>query len=161
MMDMQIGFGMVNVYDPQSNSQVPITGQLLDFLLLIVFFLSNGHQILIGLVFRTLEALPIGTVTVSPQIGIVALEIFADSFLLGVMIGLPITASGLILEFTFGALVRTVPQMNMFVVGIPLKLFVGLMMLMFLIPVFVTFSDTIFTQMFDAMDSAFATLRGA
>lgn len=160
LIDMQIGFGMVNIYDPQSNSQVPITGQLFNIMLLIIFFLTNGHQRLIYMIFLTLEALPIGTLQLSPQIGLTALEIFANSFALGVMVALPMIASGLIIEFTFGTLVRTVPQMNMFVVGIPIKMIVGFLILLIMIPVFSTFSDRIFSQMYSAMDTMFATLRG-
>lgn len=159
-MDMQMSFGMVNVYDPQSNSQVPITGQFFNMLLLIVFFLMDGHQRLIYLIYLTLEALPVGTLQLSPQIGLVALEIFSNAFALGIMIALPMIASGLILEFCFGALVRTVPQMNMFVVGMPLKVIVGFLMLVVLVPIFVNFSDRIFTEMFNAMDTMFGALRG-
>lgn len=159
LIDMQMGFGIVNVYDAQNNTQIPMIGNILNIVLLIVFFLVNGHQRLIYIVYLTLEALPVGEISLSPEIGVVALEVFANAFALGVMVALPAIASGLIIEIAFGALVRTVPQMNMFVVGIPLKTIIGFVLLTILIPVFVSFSDRIFSEMFSAIDLMFSTLK--
>lgn len=160
LIDMQIGFGIVNVYDPQNNTQIPMVGNLLNILLLITFFMADGHHRLIYIVYLTIEALPVGTLQISPAISYAALEIFANSFILGVMVALPVIASGLIIEVTFGALIRTVPQMNMFVVGIPIKTLLGFLMLAILLPVFVGFSEKIFIEMFNAMDLIFGTLKG-
>ena len=160
LIDMQIGFGIVNVYDSQNNTQIPMVGNVLNIVMLIVFFLVDGHQRLIYILFLTLEALPVGTLQIADGISYVALEIFANAFALGVMIALPVLASGLILEVCFGAMVRTVPQMNMFVVGIPIKTMVGFIMLSILIPIFVYFTDQIFSQMFSAIDLMFSTLSG-
>lgn len=157
MIDMQIGFGIVNVYDIQNNTQIPMIGNLLNVMLLIIFFAVNGHHKLISIIDVTLEALPLGHLTFNPNIGLVALEVFALAFSLGVMVALPVIASGLVLEICFGVLVRTVPQMNMFVVGIPLKLFVGFIILLLLLPAFVSFSETIFTEMFNGVERMFST----
>lgn len=160
LIDMQIGFGVVNVYDPQNNTQVPMIGNVLNILLLVLFFIMDGHHRLIYVVYLTLEALPVGTLQLSPNIGLVALEVFANAFTLGVMVALPVIASGLTLEITFGALVRTVPQIHMFVVGMPIKALLGFLLIIILIPVFAGFSERIFSQMFSAMDMMFATLQG-
>lgn len=160
LIDMQMGFGIVNVYDPQNNTQIPLIGNLLNILLLIVFFMVDGHHRLIYILYLTIEALPVGTLQLSPAIGLAALEIFANAFMMGVMVALPAVASGLTIEITFGALVRTVPQLNMFVVGIPLKTLIGFVLLIILLPAFVSFSDTIFTEMFNAMDLIFSTMKG-
>lgn len=160
IMDMQMGFGMVNIYDAQTNAQVPITGTLLNILLTLIFFLVNGHQRLIYLVYLTLEAMPIGSTVFSGDAVYVVLQIFSEAVTLGVMVALPMIASGLTIEITFGALVRTVPQLNMFVVGIPMKTMIGFIMLIVIIPVFAGFSETIFSSMFAAIEQVFAALRG-
>lgn len=157
LIDMQIGFGIVNVYDAQNNTQIPLLGNLLNTVLLIVFFGVDGHRQLIYIINVTLEKLPIGTLTFSPQLGMVALEVFANAFTLGVMVAMPIIASGLVLEICFGVILRTVPQMNMFVVGVPLKMIVGLIVLMFSLPVFINFSGKIFSEMFAAIEQMFGT----
>jgi len=160
IIDMQIGFGIVNVYDPQNNTQIPMIGNLLNVVLVIAFFLVDGHQRLIYLIFLTLEALPIGTLALSGDTGIVMLEVFANAFAIGVMVALPVLASGLIIEFTFGMLARSVPQLHMFVIGMPLKTAIGFVLLVVLMPVFMNFSGRIFEEMFSALDMVFGTLRG-
>ena len=157
VIDMQIGFGIVNVYDIQNNTQIPMIGNILNIMLLMVFFGVNGHHRLIGMIDVTLNALPLGHLVFNPNIGLVALEVFALSFLLGLMMALPVIASGLVLEISFGVLVRTVPQMNMFVVGIPLKLLVGFIILLFALPAFMGFSETVFNEMFSGVEKMFAT----
>ncbi|MCL1816617.1 MAG: flagellar biosynthetic protein FliR [Clostridiales bacterium] len=156
MIDMQIGFGIVNVYDMQNNTQIPMIGNLLNIMLLVVFFAVNGHHRLISIIDNTLTALPLGHLVFNPQIGLVAMEVFALSFTLGIMIALPVIASGLVLEICFGVIVRSVPQINMFVVGIPLKLLVGFVILLVVAPVFVSFSETVFTEMFIGVEKMFA-----
>lgn len=157
LIDMQIGFGIVNVYDAQNNTQIPMVGNILNLVLLIVFIGVNGHLRLVQIVNVTLEAIPVGNIVFSAELGLVALEIFALAFTLGVMVAMPIIASGLILELAFGVLIRTVPQMNMFVVGIPIKILIGFVMLLVTIPMFVNFSETIFTEMFIGVEKMFST----
>jgi flagellar biosynthetic protein FliR len=154
---MQIGFGIVNVYDIQNNTQVPMVGNIYNLLLLIVFFGVDGHQEIIRIVFRTLEYIPVGQAAFSPNVGLAAMEVFARSFTLGVTIALPMVASGLIIEICMGVLIRTVPQLNMFVVGMPTKLLIGLVLLMITFPAFVTLSGTIFSNMMDGVETMFDT----
>ena len=158
---MQIGFGIVNVYDIQNNTQIPMMGNVLNLLLLIVFFSVNGHQTLIELINLTLERMPIGELSLSPGIGLTALEIFAKAFLMGVMMSLPVLASGLTLEIILGVLMRLVPQIHMFVVGIPLKMMIGLIVFAATLPVFIGFSSNIFGEMFNGVTKMFATFLEA
>ncbi|NLT57750.1 MAG: flagellar biosynthetic protein FliR [Clostridiales bacterium] len=160
LIDMQIGFGIVNVYDQQNNTQIPMVGNLYNLTLLIVFFAAGGHRRLFAILYTTLQRLPVGSLSAAPQIGLVALELFSKSFLLGVQVALPIIASGLILELCFGVLIRTVPQMNMFVVGIPAKIVIGFVILWACVPVFVHFGEQLFDQMFLGVEQMFATFAG-
>jgi len=161
LIDMQIGFGIVNVYDAQNNTQIPMMGNYLNLMLLIMFFAVNGHRMLIEMVYLTIERMPIGTLVISPNLGLVALEIFMRAFLLGVMMALPILASGLTLEIAFGAMMRAVPQIHMFVVGIPLKMIVGLMVFAVTLPVFVGFSNRVFDELFVGIEKMFSMFAEA
>lgn len=158
IIDMQMGFGIVNVYDPQNNTQIPMVGNILNLMLLATFFAVNGHLRLVEIIHMTLEKMPIGTLFFRPQIGMVAAEVFSLSFTLGVMVAMPMIASGIVLEFSFGMLMRTVPQLHMFVVGVPLKTLLGFLMLFMIFPMFVNFSENIFTEMFIAVEKMFSTL---
>jgi flagellar biosynthetic protein FliR len=160
LIDMQIGFGIVNVFDAQNNTQVPMMGNVLNIMLILLFFLIDGHTRLIEMVYLTIERMPIGTLVVSYTVGWTAVEIFMRSFLLGVMMALPIIASGLTLEIAFGMMMRAVPQIHMFIVGIPMKMLVGLIVFIVTIPVFAGFSERIFSEMFIGLEKMFADFIG-
>ena len=156
LIDMQIGFGIVNVFDPQNNTQIPMMGNFLNIILLIVFFGANGHLRLIEIIYLTIEKMPVGALTFTPAVALAAVEVFVMTFALGVMVAMPVIASGLILEIAFGMLIRTVPQMNMFVVGMPLKVLVGFVVVLLTLPVFINFSDRIFSEMFIGIEKLFS-----
>ena len=157
LIDMQIGFGIVNVFDAQNQTQVPMIGNVLNIMMLILFFLVNGHLRLIEILHITIDAIPIGSPVISGAIGLAVLEVFIRAFLLGVMMALPILASGLTLEVGFGMMMRAVPQIHMFVVGIPLKMLVGLIVFSITLPVFAGFTDRIFAEMFNSIELVFGT----
>lgn len=156
--DMQMGFGMVNVFDVNSNISVPVSGNLMNIILLVSFFGVNGHVQLIRILIASFGHIPVGQVALNPLIGLTALEVFALSFVLAVNVALPLIASGLLGEVALGFIVRAIPQMNIFVVGIPLKILLGLMMLLVILPVFVSFSDVLFERMFASIDKMIAGL---
>lgn len=158
VMDMQMGFGMVNVFDVQSNVSVPVTGNLLNVVLLITFFGVNGHLRLVHILLATFGHIPVGGVALNPVIGLVALEVFALAFLLAVNVAMPLIASGLLGEVAMGFVVRAIPQMNVFVVGIPMKIGLGFLILLLVMPVFVHFTGAIFDQMFVSIDRMIAGL---
>jgi len=156
LIDMQIGYGIVNVFDAQNNMQAPMMGNVLNIMMVLMFFAVYGHLMLIDMIYLTLERIPIGTLVFPATIGITALELFARAFLLGVKMALPILASGLMIEICFGMLMRAVPQIHMFVVGIPLKMVVGIMIFTTAVPVFVNFSNRVFDELFVALEQMFA-----
>ncbi len=160
MMDLQIGFSMVNIYDPQDNTQLPISGSTFNIMLIILFFGMDGHLRLIDILYATISEIPIGSAMIAGDIAWVAAEVMSSSFALSTMMAMPVVAAGLLLEIGLGIIIRTVPQMNMFVVGIPLKIVVGLIVLMGTFAIFVGFSREITDQMFGYIETMFQYFRG-
>lgn len=158
VMDMQMGFGMVNVFDVQSNISVPVTGTMFNVILLVAFFGVNGHLQLIYIVRSTFTNIPVGAVSLNPAIGLAALEVFVLAFLLAVNVAMPMIAAGLLGEVAMGFIVRAIPQMNVFVVGIPLKILLGFLVLLLIIPVYVGFTDMIFRNMFSSINTMISGL---
>jgi len=152
VMDMQMGFGMVNVFDVQSNISVPVTGNLFNIVLLITFFGVNGHLKLVYILTSTFTKIPVGAVNINPAIGLVALDVFILAFLLATNVAMPLIAAGLLGEVALGFIVRAIPQMNVFVVGIPLKILLGFMVLLLIMPIFVSFTGVIFDRMFESIN---------
>ena len=135
-------------------------GNVLNIMLIMLFFLVHGHTRLIEILYLTLERMPLGTLVFSPAIGWTTLELFTRSFMLGIMMALPIIASGLTIEFGFGMLMRAVPQIHMFIVGIPLKMMVGLIIFVVTLPVFGRFSARVFDELFLGLEKMFANFIG-
>ena len=160
VIDMQMGFGMVNVMDVQSNISVPVTGNLLNILLLVTFFSVNGHLQLMHILIATFNMVPVGQVALNPTLAWSAVEIFVLSFMLVANVAMPMIASGLLGELLMGVMVRTVPQVNMFVIGIPLKIFLGFLMLLLVLPFYVSFTNTLFQKMFLSLENMFQALAG-
>ena len=161
IMDYQIGYSMASIYDPQENAQTPVTGSLFNIMLLISFFIMDGHLKLIDILYNTVKKVPIGTAAPIPDILQAAVETVSTAFMFSVMVAMPVLAAGIILEIALGTLIKTVPQMNMFVVGIPLKIVIGLVMLAITVAIVADFSKGIFNKAFEYMDVMFGYMSGA
>jgi len=160
IMDYQIGYSMASIYDYQNNTQTPISGSLFNIMMLLLFLMVNGHLKLIEIIYRTIEAVPIGAAMAPADILWVAGEVMAKSLVLSVMVAMPILAAGLMMEIGMGAVIKTVPQLNMFVVGIPLKIVIGLIMMLLTFSVFANFTRDIFALIFDYIGLMFERLAG-
>jgi flagellar biosynthetic protein FliR len=146
------------VFDIQTNTQIPVTGSLFNLLVLLCFLITDGHVMLIHTLSRTYDIIPLGQVTLNVGIVYVVIETFVRTFVIAINVAMPILAAGLLAEAALGIIVRTTPQMNVFVVGMPLKVLLGLFMLILVTPVFVMLTGPIFEQMFDAIGYAFGAL---
>jgi flagellar biosynthetic protein FliR len=149
IIDTQIGFGMVNVLDPLHDTQVPLTGNFLYILTLMFFLIMNGHHVLLTALFKSYNILPVNSFVFNDVLFNNMLNIFYETFQIGFKISIPIIAASLIAEIALGILTKTVPQMNVFVIGMPLKVGVGLVTLLAMIPMYLTTMDITFNKMYD------------
>lgn len=158
VIDMQMGFGLVNVIDPMSQTQIPVMGQLKYLIAILIFLMVNGHHWFILAVSKSFEIVPLGAFSYTPEITGSAVQAFSQVFLMSVKIAIPIIGTLLIVDFTLGILARTMPQMNVFIVGFPLKIAVGLAMFIAVLPYFSGF----FVRLFNAMqESIFMFIQAA
>jgi len=148
IIDTQTGFGMVNVLDPTTNSQVPLTGNFLYILITIFFLIMDGHHILLSALFKSYSILPIDGFEFTEALVNNMTAIFSETFVIGFKISIPVIAAALLSEIALGILSKTVPQMNVFVVGIPLKIGIGLITLYVMIPVFIQVMTVTFDRMY-------------
>lgn len=153
IIDMQIGFSMAQTFDATIGGQAPVSASLLNIIMMTSFVFSDGITKLIHTVAVTFDQIPVGSALIAPELAETATDLFAKCFILSVQIAMPVLASALLTEVALGVIVRTAPQMNVFVVGIPIKVIVGLIILAFMIPIFVMATGGLFDQMYYAMDS--------
>ena len=148
IMDMQVGFSIVNVMDPTSGQQIPLIGSFLYNLGLIIFLVTNGHHMIIAALFESFKVVPI--LSMDPGLGLTDLIVnfTAGIFLTGMKIAMPVTFAILLTNVGLGVLARTMPQMNIFVVGIPLQIVIGIFVLSIMLPFYVLFLDVLFNEMY-------------
>lgn len=160
LIDMQMGFAMVNVLDPSTGINSPIMSLFLNTAMLMVFFAVDAHLYLIDFIYMSLQAIPIGEIKINPNLAWLMLGFFAQAFIMGIVVALPIIISGLLSDVSFGLLMKTVPQLNAFAIGIPVKMILGFMVLAVFMPVYIPFCEYTFQQMFNGMAELYTYLGG-
>ncbi len=127
IIDMQMGFGVVNVIDPVTSSQVSVIGQY-KFLVATLFFLAlNGHHHILRALGDSMTLVPLGGLNLSEGAFLKLSGMFGDVFAVAVKIGAPAIAVLFLTNLSMGLVARAVPQINVFIVGLPLTIAVGLM----------------------------------
>jgi flagellar biosynthetic protein FliR len=159
VMDMQVGFSIVNVMDPTSGQQIPLIGSFLYNLGLIIFLVTNGHYMIIKALFESFQLIPILGIDVSLALPQLIADFTAGIFLTGMKIAMPVTFAILLTNVGLGILARTMPQLNIFVVGIPLQIVIGLFMLMMVLPFYVLFLDVVFNEMYGNISLALQAIQ--
>lgn len=149
LLDTQIGFGMVNVIDPQFGQQVPLIGNFKYILALLIFLTTNGHHVLLSAFLSSFKMIPITHVVYHANaLASIITDMVINTFVIALKISLPVLVSLLLTDIALGILSRTMPQMNIFVVGIPGKIIVGLFVLSMALPFYVAFLEVVFNGMF-------------
>ena len=133
VVDTQMGLSMARTYDPSSQSNMTITSSILNLMMMVLFFLGNGHVTLLRLIMTSGELLPFGTVTLGPSAADRMLELFAECALLSVKVSLPILGAELLGQIGMGILMKVIPQINVFAINIELKVIIGFVMLLLLL----------------------------
>ena len=139
LIDVPMGFGMVNVIDPQTGGEVPVVAQFQFIVAILLFFLIDGHHSLFRALVQSFQIVPVGRGVMSPEVATVALEMVRTMFLLGLRIALPVVGALFLTDVALGIVARAVPQINVFFVGFPLKVGLGMLLLALIMPAFVVF----------------------
>lgn len=128
ILDFQMGFGVASLIDPATHAQSPLIGTVLNLMAVITFFLLDGHHMLVrGLVY-SLEKIPPGS-SVRDLDTQIFIAHFGLMFVYGLAVVAPVVVTLLLLDVGMAVAARTMPQVNMFIIGFPLKIFLGLMVL--------------------------------
>ncbi len=139
MIGFQMGFAIVNVMDPATNSQVSITAQFQNIVALLIFLAINGHHWLIFSAAKSFSLIPVFGFAPQAELVEMMLLLTKNVFITAVKLGAPIMATLLFLNVGLGLVARTVPQINIFIVGFPLQIGMGLFMLGATLPIFLYF----------------------
>lgn len=125
LLDFQMGFGIASVVDPATNTQAALIGTLLQLSAVMVFFMLDGHHLLLKGLAYSFERLPPGTSLANLEPGLI-IEQFGLMFIFAITIVAPAMVIILLLDAGLAVIARTMPQVNIFFVSFPLKIFAGL-----------------------------------
>jgi flagellar biosynthetic protein FliR len=138
LIDMDIGLSMATIFDPTTNTETTLTGSLYQYVILALLIISNMHQYILRALVDSFSLIPLGGAVFDMDALISSMiQYMGDLFVIGFRIMLPIFACIMILNAILGIMAKVAPQMNMFAVGIQLKVLVGfgvLFITIFLIP---------------------------
>jgi len=160
MMDLQIGLAMSKLFDPASNVQMPLTGNFFNIAFMALFFITNSHLTLVGIMFLSFGISPVGLTSFNPEVALYLVKLFSEMFILGMKLAMPIMAAELTMEISVGILMRAVPQINIFVVGLQLKIMAGMGVMLICAPVSVWFFDGVLNRMNQSALDALKVLTG-
>lgn len=147
IIDMEIGFSMVNIFDPVSKIQTTITGNFYSYMVMLMLLATNMHYFILNAIVDSFQLIPIGDAFFSPNLYEIMVRFLGDYFIIGFRITLPVFGAILLVNVILGIIAKIAPQMNMFVVGIQLKVFVGLFILLLIVGTIPTISRFIFEEM--------------
>ena len=144
VIDMKIGFGMANVFDPQNKIQVPLMGNFYYIIAFLFLLMLDGHHIIIKALIDSYDFIPIGTFSYSEDVLDIIVNSLAQAFDIGFRLSFPIVAIIFLTDILLGIMAKAIPQMNVFVVGMPLKVFIGLAVILVTMPIFYSSINEIF-----------------
>ncbi|HJV47270.1 MAG TPA: flagellar biosynthetic protein FliR [Bacillota bacterium] len=156
IIDLQIGFSMANVFDPNYGMTTNLTGRFKDLLAILVLLSTNGHHLLIQGILASFDWISIQNFVpalTDGQVSSFLLECLKKMFIIGFMIATPIIGTLFIVDAALGIVARTVPQMNIFAVGLPIKVLSYFSIYIIILPSFFYLLNILFETMFGSMNS--------
>ncbi|MBC7462188.1 MAG: flagellar biosynthetic protein FliR [Thermoleophilia bacterium] len=149
--DTSIGFSMANIIDPLSNTQATVLGSFYSIMATLIFLSINGLHYMLAAFKQSYTVVGVGQVPDFTKILDNLFFTFKHLFSMGFQIAAPVLITLLLCDVVLGIVSRVVPQMNVFFVGVPLKIGVGLLAIIIALP---TFSSFLGNRVSDILDGA-------
>jgi flagellar biosynthetic protein FliR len=147
MAGYQMGMAIANVMDPAESQQIPLLAQFNNLVGLLIFLSINAHYWFIRALTQSYQLVPPFSVHFGGSLMEHLVRLAGNIFVVAIQVGAPIIATLLVTSVAFGLVARTVPQMNVFIVAMPLKIGVGLLFLGFSLPYVAAFLKKIFNEL--------------
>ena len=142
-----MGLAMANIIDPATSEQVPLLAQLNNLIAVLIFLAINAHYWFLRALVESFRLVPPFSFHFSNSLMEQLISLAGNIFVIAVKVGAPVIAVLLFMSVAFGLAARTVPQMNIFFVAMPLKILVGLMFFVFSLPYIASFIELLFSDL--------------
>lgn len=151
LMDFHIGFSMSQYYDPSTAGNSTPLERFFNWFALVLFLVFNFHHIILSAVIKSFDVIPVGTYSANSNVFLATTDIFSNSFYLAIQLSAPIVIILFVTDFTMGLIARTVPQLNIFILGMPLKVLIGLLAVSAVLPglthIYIKSFESIYTNL--------------
>lgn len=151
---VQMGFGFATLIDPQSQAQVTVVAELQQLLVLLLFLTLDMHHVLVAALVDSFQVAPLGAVVLGGAGLHQAVAMAGDLFVLGLRVAAPVMLVLLLANMGLGVIARTVPQLNVFVIGFPVNVGVGLFVMGAALP----FTVRLLAARFDMLEPGLGNL---
>jgi flagellar biosynthetic protein FliR len=126
---LSMGLGFSMMVDPLNGQQVPVVAQIYTVTTTLIFISLDGHLLLIQMLLNSFKTLPIGIDGID-KAGIWSIIVWSGQmFAGGLLLAMPVIASLLLINVIFGVAARSAPQLQIFSVGFPVTLMLGLLLI--------------------------------
>ena len=132
----QMGFSMANILDPSTSEQTPIIGEFWSLLGMLILLSLNGHHLIISAFVDSYRSVGPGMVVLDGSVGEAIVKYSQDVFVIALKIAAPVLVALLLTDIAMGTISRAIPTLNVFFVGAPLKIAVGLVLVAVSLPLF-------------------------
>jgi flagellar biosynthetic protein FliR len=140
----QMGLAIAEVLDPADSEQIPLLAQFNNLVALLIFLSINAHYWFIKALALSFRIVPPLRAHFGSSLMAQLIQLGGNIFVIAIQVGAPVIAVLLVTSAAFGLVARTVPQMNVFIVAMPLKIGVGLIFLGYSLPYFAAFLKKLF-----------------
>ncbi|MDM5316515.1 flagellar biosynthetic protein FliR [Fictibacillus sp. b24] len=162
--DLQMGFAIANVFDPQTGIQTPLMGRYLYTFAILFLLATDAHHMLLDGIFYSYKFLPLNSAIANFGNGGMTrfvISVFSGMFLVALQMAIPIVGTLFLADLALGIVARTVPQMNIFVIGLPVKILIALVLFLVIMPAFFVSVQLLVDQMRDSMINLMKLLGAA
>jgi flagellar biosynthesis protein FliR len=161
--DFEMGFAMANIVDPLTGAQSPMMGQFFNLLILYLLIATNGHHLILDGIYYSYQFIPINHF---PNFGDAdmaefTVKLIAVVFSVAFQMSAPLVAALFLLTLAIGITGKTVPQLNIFIIGFPLKIIVGFLVLFISMGIMIEVMQKVIELMITVMREFMQFLGGA
>ena len=159
VLDLQIGFAVANVINPTTQQQITIVGEFELALATLVFLITDAHHLLIQGIAGSFTLVPLPYINLDPSVAGNIVLFMDQAFQIVFKIAAPVAVSLFIVNVALAFMARVAPQMNVFVVGLPLQIGVGLIMMAVSLPLLMTVAPQLYDNVAHQMDAVMRGMR--
>ncbi|MCK5540000.1 MAG: flagellar type III secretion system protein FliR [Deltaproteobacteria bacterium] len=149
LIGFQMSFSVANVVDPVTSMQVPLISQFYYMLAMLLFLAFGAHRLVFKALAESFTLIPLAGFTPGEGLLELMLRYSAAIFSTAIKIAAPLMAALLLSDVSLGVVARTAPQMNIFIVGMPLKILLGMLLLSFSLPYLATMLEGLYRLLFN------------